>query len=390
MDDLQQKMVPPTGHALSHGRDDAGGKPAQSSLTDRSRAAGARGPRPEQQGVLSAADALVIGRTSGDNGAHSPAEKLARTHPINEPCPAALPTGFVWHLDRSCDVGRAMLAATRRLREEGCESAPLDSALLLAHTLGVNKAWLYAHPHRHLTEAEISRFEDLVRRRICQEPIAYLIGSRSFYALDIVVNRHVLIPRPETELLVEHALDYIRRLTAQGCAPLVADIGTGSGAIATAIAVNAAAARVIAVDISDDALAVAAQNIRRYGLDDRVQLVAGNLTDPLPGPVDVIVANLPYVAAPQLRALPATVRDFEPLVALDGGADGLRVFRAFFDGLARVGVAAKLRSGGRIYLEIGADQGEAVSSLAALALPGAAVHILPDYAGLDRIVVVET
>lgn len=283
-----------------------------------------------------------------------------------------------------------MLAATRRLREEGCDSAPLDSALLMAHTLGVNKAWLYAHPHRHLTEAEIAQFEELVRRRIGQEPVAYLIGSRSFYALDIAVNRHVLIPRPETELLVEHALDYIGRLTAQGRAPLVADIGTGSGAIAVAIGVNAPASRVFAVDISDDALAVAAQNIRRYGLEDRVQLVAGDLTDPLPGPVDVIVANLPYIATPQLRALPATVRDFEPLVALDGGADGLRVFRAFFDGLARVGVAARLRPAGRIYLEIGADQGEAVSSLAALTLPGAEVIVLPDYAGRDRIVIAAT
>lgn len=336
-----------------------------------------------QQKIISSARVAQppVGNDGDEKGAQSP--QIA-------PCPQALPSGFVWTLDRSCDVGRAMLAATRRLREEGCDSAQLDSALLMAHVLGVSKTWLYAHPHRRLTEHEIGRYEELVRRRICQEPVAYLVGSRAFYALDIVVNRHVLIPRPETELLVERSLDHIRHLAAQSHMPLVADIGTGSGAIAVAVAVNAPAARVFAVDISDDALAVAAQNVARYGLGDRVQLLAGNLTDPLPEPVDVIIANLPYVATPQLRALPPTVRDFEPIMALDGGADGLRAFRAFFNGLARVGVAAKLRPGGRIYLEIGAEQGEAVKSLAELALPGAAVHILSDYAGLDRIVIVAT
>ncbi len=283
-----------------------------------------------------------------------------------------------------------MLAATRRLREGGSDSPQLDSAVLMAHVLGVSKTWLYAHPHRRLTETEISRYEVLARRRICQEPIAYLVGYKPFYALDITVNRHVLIPRPETELLVDRVLDHARYLLLQGQTPLIADIGTGSGAIATALAVNASGAQVIAVDISDNALAVAAQNIWRYGLGDQVQLLPGNLTDPLPGPVDVIVANLPYVASAQLPHLPPAVRDYEPILALDGGPDGLQVFRAFFDGLMRAGVQSKLRPGGRIYLEIGADQGAAVKALAELALPGAEVYILPDYAGLDRIVVAAT
>lgn len=283
-----------------------------------------------------------------------------------------------------------MLAAMRRLREGGSDSPQLDSAVLMAHVLGVSKAWLYAHPHRRLTEAEISQYETLARRRICQEPVAYLVGYRPFYALDIIVNPHVLIPRPETELLVERVLGHARYLLAQGRTPLIADIGTGSGAIATALAVNLPDAQVIAVDLSADALAVAAENVARHGVGDRVRLVAGNLTDPLLAPADIIVANLPYIATPALPNLPPTVRDYEPVLALDGGPDGLRVFRALFDGLVRAGAQAKLRPGGRIYLEIGADQGLAVKSLAALALPGAEVSILPDYAGLDRIVVAAT
>lgn len=322
---------------------------------------------------------------AGNGGSEQPTQP-----PMMASCPKALPSGFVWSLDRSTDVGRAMLAATRRLREEGCDSPQLDSAVLMMHVLGVNKAWVYAHPHQRLAETEISRYESLVRRRICHEPIAYLVGRKAFFGLELIVQHGVLIPRPETELLVERALDHIRQLARQGRSTLVADIGAGSGAIAVALAVNAPDVEVFAVDLSAEALAVARQNIERHGVAAQVRLLSGNLTDPLPAPVDVIVANLPYVATPQLAALPPTVRDYEPTAALDGGPDGLQVFRAFFDGLARAGVHAKLRPGGRLFLEIGADQGQAVKALAELALPGAEVVILPDYAGLDRIVVAAT
>jgi release factor glutamine methyltransferase len=281
-----------------------------------------------------------------------------------------------------------MLAASRRLREADIDTPQLDSAVLMAHILGVSKTWLYAHPQRRLTENEITRYEALVRRRICQEPVAYLVGYRSFYGLDITVDDHVLIPRPETELLVERVLAHVRYLFSQGVTPCVADIGTGSGAIATAIAVNAPGTLVYAVDVSDDALAVAAKNVWRYGLGEQIQILPGSLAGPLPEPVDVIVANLPYVATADLPGLPPQVRDYEPLLALDGGPDGLQVIRAFFDGCA--GTTTKLKPGGRIYLEIGATQGIAVCSLAGLAFPGAIIDVLPDYAGLDRIVVVAT
>lgn len=327
---------------------------------------------------------------------------------------------FTWSLDRSSDVGRALLAASRRLREAGSDTPQLDSAVLMAHVLGVSKTWLYAHPDRHLTEEEITRFEQLVQRRMRHEPVAYLVGYKSFFGLDITVTPAVLIPRPETELLVERVLAHARFLIGQGLTPRIADVGTGSGAIAVALAVNLPQAIIYATDVSEQALAVAGQNVWRYGVGEQVQLLPGYLLEPLPGPVEIIVANLPYVASADLADLPrrpappptspnvggikggwgdgrpggpvgAEVRDYEPLLALDGGPDGLDVIRALFDSLAPGGSAhGKLAPGGRIYLEIGAGQGAQVSAIARQALPTARIELAADYADLDRLVVVAT
>jgi release factor glutamine methyltransferase len=297
---------------------------------------------------------------------------------------------FVWSLDRSSDVGRALLAATRRLKESGSDSPQLDSAILMAHVLGVSKGWLYAHPGRQLTPEEITRFEELVRRRMCQEPVAYLVGYKPFYGLDITVDRRVLIPRPETEILVDRVLQYLQIRLKAGDGVRVADVGAGSGAISVALAVNAPGISVYATDISEYALAVAAQNVWRYGVGDQVQLIPGNLLDALPEPVDVIVANLPYVASADLAGLAPQVRDYEPGLALDGGADGLEVFELFFAALGGQRGRELLRPGGRVYLEIGWNQGDAVRSMAQAAFPGADVSLLVDYAGLDRIVLVST
>ncbi|MCX6030107.1 MAG: peptide chain release factor N(5)-glutamine methyltransferase [Chloroflexi bacterium] len=297
---------------------------------------------------------------------------------------------FVWSLDRSSDVGRAVLAATRRLQEVGADSPQLDAAVLMAHVLGVNKAWIYAYPNRPLAENEIARFEALVRRRMNHEPVAYLVGFKSFYGLDITVDRRVLIPRPETELLVERALEWVRSLVQQGIAPRVADIGTGSGAIAVAIAANAPEAVVYATDLSEGALAVAAQNIWRYGVGEQVQLLPGRLTEPLPEPVHVLIANLPYVTTPALAGLPPQVRDYEPMLALDGGPDGLRIIADLLGELARPAGRSKLQPGARIYLEIGADQGETAHALAQGAFPAAEVAVLYDYADLPRVVLISS
>jgi release factor glutamine methyltransferase len=283
-----------------------------------------------------------------------------------------------------------MLAASRRLREAGVDSPQLDSALLMAHVLGVGKTRLYTHPDRKMAPKEITAFEALVGRRMHREPIAYLIGYRSFFGLDITVDTRVLIPRPETEMLVERALAWIQALVRTGQKPKVADVGTGSGAIAVAIAVSAPEAVVYATDVSQDALEVAAQNVWRYALGEQIQLIPGNLVDALPEPVDVIVANLPYVASGDLPGLAPDIRNFEPSLALDGGAEGVQKIRALFDDLASPEGAGKLRPGATLFLEIGADQGAMAREIARTAFPDAQVDVQVVYAGLDRLLVVST
>ncbi|MCX7707407.1 MAG: peptide chain release factor N(5)-glutamine methyltransferase, partial [Anaerolineae bacterium] len=178
------------------------------------------------------------------------------------------------------------------------------------------------------------------------------------------------------------------RDSREGLRPRVADIGTGSGAIAVALAVNVPDLVVYATDISPEALEVAERNIWRYGVGDQVQLLPGHLLDPLPEPVDIIVANLPYIPTGELASLPPQVRDFEPFLALDGGPDGLQVIRQLLEALARPEGRMKLRPGGTVYLEIGAHQGEAAVALVQAILGDVEVDVLPDYAGLDRILVI--
>jgi release factor glutamine methyltransferase len=281
-----------------------------------------------------------------------------------------------------------MLAGTQRLAEAGSDTPQLDAIVLLSFVLGVNKAWLYAHPTRPLSESEILRYEELVRRRMCSEPVAYLVGVKSFYGLDIAVDRNVLIPRPETELLVDRVLDYLHSLESVGRRLRVADVGTGSGAIALALAANVPGLTVFAIDVSAAALAVAAENIRRHGLGEQVQLLAGPLLEPLPGPVDVIVANLPYIATADLASLPPQVREYEPVLALDGGVDGLGVIAELLLSLTSPEGRRKLRPGGRLYLEIGAGQGDAACTLVQDLLPDAEVAVAQDYAELDRLLIV--
>lgn len=329
------------------------------------------------------------GDASGNGAGEGAGARRASTNGSPSGACAETPKSpFVWSLDRSSDVGRALLAATRRLSETGSDSPQLDGAVLLAFVLGVNKSWLYAHPTRPLTESEISRYEELVRRRMCAEPVAYLVGFKPFYGLDITVDQRVLIPRPETELLVERVLAHVQRLIRDGQRPRVADIGTGSGAIAVALAVNAPELTVYAVEVSDAALEIAAQNVWRYGVGEQVQLLPGCLLEPLPEPVDLIVANLPYIPTSHLRELPPQVREYEPVLALDGGPDGLRVIASLLTALASPQGRQKLRPGGWVYLEIGADQGEAAKALAHSILPDAYAEVLRDYASLDRVLVI--
>ena len=256
------------------------------------------------------------------------------------------------------------------------DSPDLDAQVLLAHVLNVGRAFLFAHGERQLSEAQSSAFHAAVARRAAGEPVAYIIGTKGFYDLDLIVTPAVLIPRPETELLLEEALRFIpdeRPRTA-------ADIGTGSGALAIAFARQRPQCTVYATDISADALAVAGRNAERHHA--AVRLLRGNHAQPLIDQgiqVDLLMANLPYIATDVLRRLP--VSRYEPSGALDGGADGLECIRELLTQIPLV-----CRSGALVLLEIGADQGRAVTALLQERL-GTRSRVLPDYAGLDRIAV---
>ena len=280
-------------------------------------------------------------------------------------------------------AGEALRQAIRRLRSEGVDSPRLDAELLLAHALNTNRAAILAWPDRQLTPKELTSFRNLVWRRAAREPLAYIVGHREFYGLEFLVDRRVLIPRPETELLVECALQAAQVVTR----PLrMADVGTGSGAISVTLAVHLPEAIVYALDNSPAALAVTAENARRHGVADRVHCLLCDglaLLAPLPEPVDVITANLPYVTAGEWETLAPEIRDYEPRSALDGGADGLDVIRHL------LGEAAEPRyRTAMILLEIGASQGTAVMALARKHFEGASVDLFQDYAGLDRVLVI--
>ncbi len=295
-------------------------------------------------------------------------------------------------------TGEVLTQAGTQLRNEGVESPRLDAELLLAHVLGVNRATILARPDQRLTPKELTLYRDLVDRRAHREPLAYLVGHREFFGLDFTVNRHVLIPRPETELLVEHALRLARGL---GTALRIADVGAGSGAIAVTLAVHLPQAMVFALDASPEALAIVAENAQRYGVGERVRCLLGDLLAPLVAPgssrvresadpppggqVDLITANLPYVAAGEWRGLAPEIQVYEPRAALDGGPEGLDLIRRLL-----ATASPHLRPGGAVLVEIGASQGAAVTSLARSHFSAASVRLYQDYAGLDRLVVVKT
>lgn len=273
---------------------------------------------------------------------------------------------------------RDVLRAARRRIAPVSQSAGLDAHILLSQVLGVERAYLLVYPNHILTADQQNRFEKLVERCAAGEPLAYILGRRGFYDREFIVTPAVLIPRPETELLLEAALVFVKGKPDS----TVVDVGTGSGALAVTLAAHCPAAAVYAVDISPAALAVAKRNAAANEVAERVTFFEGDLLVPLlerGAQIDVIMANLPYVASDDLPHLAVT--RYEPRLALDGGADGLDLVRRLL-GQA----AAALNPGGLVLLEIGADQGAAVEALARAAFPQAGVEVLPDYAGLDRIV----
>jgi release factor glutamine methyltransferase len=251
------------------------------------------------------------------------------------------------------------------------ETGRLDAELLLAYALGRRRIELYTDFDRPLNEQELNAYRELVARRARHEPVAYILGEWGFRRLTLKVDDRALIPRPETEIVVERALDRIRGLERPG----VLDVGTGTGAIALAIADEHPGADVTAIDVSSEALALAAENAARTGL--AISLHAHDLREGLPGgPYDLVVSNPPYVAEAELPSLMADVRDYEPHVALVGDRVPELVSRAARD---------VLRPGGWLVLEVGDEQAPATSALLE-SLGYAEVEASPDLAGRDRVV----
>jgi len=266
-----------------------------------------------------------------------------------------------------------------RLRSAGSSSPRLDAELLLGHALGWSRTTLLAHPERDVDAGVAARFWALVARRAEAEPMAYVLGLREFYGREFRVDRRALIPRPETELLVDLGLAAVARLRALHVAPSIVEVGTGSGAVAICVALETGVT-VCATDVALDALALARENAAALGAE--VRFIQADLLAPLRGPIHVVLANLPYV--PTARDLPREVRDYEPHVAIFGGLRGTelieRLLRQAYDVLA---------PGGELCVELDEeDQAQPVAALARHLFADADVSVRQDAGGYDRVVCV--
>lgn len=275
-------------------------------------------------------------------------------------------------------IGRVSTWTARDLASRGIEGARLDAELLIAHALGLRRIDLYLRIDQPLSEAELAKIRALVERRRRREPVAYILGYRDFYNRRFKADARALVPRPETELVIEAAL---ARLKVRGEGPLrVLDLGTGTGAIAVTLALEVPSATVDAVDLSEAALSLARENVAALGAEGRVTLHHGSLYKPVgDARYDLIVSNPPYIPSGECDALMPDVADFEPRLALDGGPDGTLVLRSLV-----AGAPQHLLPGGSLVVELGHDQGPAATAIArAAGFPTVAITL--DYARLDRV-----
>jgi len=269
-----------------------------------------------------------------------------------------------------------------RFRREGLSTPRLDAEVLLAETLGVDRVGLYTHFDQPLHPEELARFKKLFQRRLQREPVAYIIGRREFWSLTFKVTPDVLIPRPETEILVAEALNVLSSPTRTARHFRILEMGTGSGAISVALAREFPSASVLATDLSAKALIVAQENASRLGVGERVQFLRGDLFVPVEKEFafDLIITNPPYIAEEDFPSLPPEVRGFEPRLALDGGKDGLNFFRRV---LPRVGEF--LNPGGWFLAEIGDGQGGKIRQIAEGNPEFVSCGFVRDLAGIERV-----
>lgn len=269
-------------------------------------------------------------------------------------------------------------AAIAELSHAGIDQPRLDAELLLAHVLGRQRSWLWVYSDTPVPADEAKTFNALLQRRINREPLPYILGEWEFYGRGFAVTPAVLIPRPETELLVEAVVEW-----AQSCSNCrIVDVGVGSGAIAVTLALELPSATLVAIDLSPQAIDVARANAQRHHVGDRIIWIEGDLLHPVHNslftPVDVIVANLPYIADSEIEGLMPEVRDFEPRIALAAGEQGLLLIRRLIEQSPPV-----LRPCGMLALEVGLGQAEVVCGLLSEAGWGK-ITVMNDYAGIPR------
>ncbi len=269
----------------------------------------------------------------------------------------------------------------QKLESAGIPDARLEAEVLVMSVLRMPRQAIFAEQEREVSEQQQVALDELLERRYAREPLAYILGQREFYGINVVLTPAVLIPRPESEGLVEHAL-FMAMMGMESTDLTIADVGTGSGAIAINLAIHLPMGRIFAVDVADSVLDVASYNIRAHGVGDRVSLGIGDLLDAVPEPLDLIVANLPYIPTDRISTLQPEVQK-EPMLALDGGADGLDLIRRL---LAQA--ETKLKSHGIMLLEMDPEQIPVVSELALQHFPNGSTDVEQDLAGMDRILVI--
>jgi release factor glutamine methyltransferase len=269
----------------------------------------------------------------------------------------------------------------KNLEDAGIPDARLEAEVLVMSVMRMPRQSIFSEQETEVTGQQQSALDEKLERRYKREPLAYILGQREFYGINVVLTPAVLIPRPETEGLVEHAL-FMAMMGMESRDLTIADVGTGSGAIAINLAIHLPAGRVFAVDVADAVLDVAAYNIRAHGVGDRVTLVIGDLLDAVPEPVDLVVANLPYIPTARIPTLQPEVQQ-EPVLALDGGADGLDLIRRLL-----VQAEDKLKDNGIMLLEMDPEQIPVVAKLAMEHFPKGTISVEKDLAGMDRILVI--
>ncbi len=276
---------------------------------------------------------------------------------------------------------------TGHFASKGIDSPRLVAEMLLSHVIGCERMRLYMEVDRPATPLELESLRELVRRAARHEPAQYLVGETWFYGRRFFVDRSTLIPRPSTEALIEHVLQWRRAVPGHANA-LIADIGTGTGCIAVTLATLIPQAHIVATDVSADALALAAENAQQHDVTDRIEFRQGTLLEPLEamglGRFDVICSNPPYISEPEWEQVAPNVRDYEPASALRGGADGLDVIRPLIAGSGRF-----LKPDGQLVMEIADSQPDAVRELVKATATLTAPMVLKDHEGLWRVLVAE-